>query len=88
MRLYLHNDSLVLDKNDFEGHHNFPKVSLVPGRLVDVLGVENVVHGAAKLVLVHDSGSDSSELLHLSSATKKKTWGNVKLRRTDKSVPR
>jgi hypothetical protein len=79
MRLYLHNDSLVLDKNDFEGHHNFPKVSLVPGRLVDVLGVENVVHGAAKLVLVHDSGSDSSELLHLSSATKKKTWGNVKL---------
>jgi len=63
----------VLDKNDFEGHHNFPKVSLVQRRLVDVLGVENVVHGAAELVLVHNSGSTSSELLHLSSASEDKT---------------
>lgn len=61
----LDDDSGVSLEEDLKRHDHLSKVRFILEVLIKPLGILDVVHGDHGLVLLHGSGSDSSELLHM-----------------------
>lgn len=73
-------DGRVLDDNALVGgqkslkwRDNAAEVALITGVVGHPLGVKNVVEGNHVLLLVHGSGADTAQLLHVCSHAQKKT---------------
>ena len=58
----LDDDPLLVDEEELEGPDDAAEVLLVLGGVVDVLGVEDVVHGDHVVVLGEDAGAHAPQL--------------------------
>mmetsp|Transcript_16843 Transcript_16843/g.39923 ORF Transcript_16843/g.39923 Transcript_16843/m.39923 type:complete len:219 (-) Transcript_16843:483-1139(-) len=69
----LDDHSLVVRKEGFEGHDDPAEVGLVLGAVIDVLRIKDVVHGDHVVRLGHHTGTDTTQLLHVSAGTNEQT---------------
>ena len=69
----LDDDALVAGEEELEGLDHPPEVGLVPGVVVNPLGVQDVVHGAHAHVLGEGAGADTAELLHVAANAEEET---------------
>jgi len=69
----LHDHTLVASEERLEGRDDSAERRLVALVVVDPLGVKNVVKSGHAVLLVHGTGADTAELLHVTTDTEKET---------------
>ena len=69
----LHHETLVRAEERLQAADDPAEVRLVHRVIVQPLGVENVVKGDQALGLVHGTGADTAELLHVGADAKEET---------------
>lgn len=69
----LDNKTLVGGKEGLERGDDLAEVRLVAGVVHGPLGIENVVEGDELLALVHGTGADTAEFLHVTADTEEET---------------
>jgi hypothetical protein len=69
----LHNHTLVASEERLEGRDDGAESRLVALVIVDPLGVKNVVKSGHAVLLVHGTGADTAELLHVTADTEEET---------------
>ncbi|EEQ40930.1 centromere/microtubule binding protein CBF5 [Clavispora lusitaniae ATCC 42720] len=73
----LDNNTLVAHKQSFQRSDDFSQVRLVTGVVVDVSGIQDIVQSDHVVVFAHGTGSDTTQLLHVSTNSKQHTQVNT-----------
>ncbi|EOA24056.1 hypothetical protein CARUB_v10017275mg [Capsella rubella] len=73
----LDNESLVTRQYHLKRHNHPPEIRLIPGIVIDILGIHHIMHCNHVIILTQNTRADPSKLLHMPTNTKKQTQVNT-----------